>query len=62
MVARVEELSAALGVMCATDRMVVVRMRVPIETPAPVDVTVVCPPVDTDARDDRHQDPRIENA
>ena len=48
--------------MCAADRMVVLRMRVPVQTPTPVDVAIVRPPVDADAGKNRHQDPCIENA
>jgi hypothetical protein len=62
MVSRVEELGAAVGVMCAADLMVVFRMRVPVETPTSVDVAVVRPPVDAHAREDPEQDPCIENA
>jgi len=62
MVSSVEELSAAIGVMCATDRMAVLRMRVPVQTPTPGDVTVMRAPVDADAGKDPQQDPCIENA
>jgi hypothetical protein len=62
MVAGVKELRAPVGTMCATDLMVVLRMRVPVQTPTPIDVAVVRPPVHPDAGDDRQQYPCIENA
>ena len=62
MVARVEELSAAVGMVRAAHRMIVLRMRVPVQTPTPVDVAIVRPPVDADAREDAQQDPCIEDA
>jgi len=62
MVPPVEELSAAIGMMEAADRMLMRRMRMPVQTPAPVDVAVVRPPVHADARDDPEQDPDIEDA
>ena len=61
MVHGVKELSAPVGMMGPADRMVVLGMRVPVQTPTPVDVAVVRPPVDADAGDDREQDPCIEN-
>ena len=61
MVHGVKELSAPVGMMGPGDRMVVLGMRVPVQTPTPVDVAVVRPPVDADAGDDREQDPCIEN-
>ena len=42
--------------------MVMRRMWMPVETPTPVDVAVVRPPEDTDAREDADEDPGIEDA
>jgi hypothetical protein len=44
------------------DRMTVVGMRVPIQTPAPLDVAVVCSPEDADSREDAEQDACVEDA
>ena len=41
--------------------MVMRRMWMPVETPTPVDVAVVRPPVDADAGEDAQQDPCIED-
>src|SRR5262249_31576833 len=57
-----EELGPAFGMMYEADRMPVTRMRVPVQTPTLLDVAVVLPPVNADAREDPHQDPRIEDA
>ena len=61
MVSRVEEIGAAIGMMEATNGMPMVRMRVPVQTPTPLDVAVVRPPVDPDAREDPCQDPCVED-
>jgi hypothetical protein len=58
----VEELGAAVGMMRAADRMVMVRMGMPVQTPTPVDVAIVRTPVDADAGEDPEQDPCIEHA
>jgi len=57
----VEELSAAVRMMRTADRMVMVRMGVPVQSPAPGDVAIVRPPVDADARKNPEQDPGIEH-
>jgi hypothetical protein len=48
MMAGMEELGMTIGMMCAADRMVMVRMRVPVQTPTSLDVAVVRSPVDAD--------------
>jgi hypothetical protein len=62
MVSPVEEISAAIGMMKAADRVVMRRMRVPVQAPTPVDVAVVRPPVHAHAGEDPQQDPDIEDA
>ena len=62
MVASMQKLSAAVGMMYAADLMVMLWMRVPVQTPTPIHVAVVGPPIDADAREDREQDPCIEDA
>ena len=61
MVAGTEELGPAFGMMYEADRMPMIRMRVPVQTPTPLDVAVVRPPVDADAREDPNKDPCIED-
>jgi hypothetical protein len=56
-----EEVGPAVGMMDDADRMPMVRMRVPVQSPAPLNVAVVRSPEDADAGDDRHQDPGIED-
>jgi hypothetical protein len=51
-----------VGMMCSADRMAVVGMGVPVETPTPGDVAVVRSPVDPDAGEDPEDDPCIEDA
>jgi len=62
MVPSEEELSPAIGMVDEADGMPMVRMRVPVQTPASADVAVVRPPVDADAGENRHQDSCIEDA
>ena len=62
MVPGVEEVGTAVGMMRPADRMVMVRMGVPVQTPTPGDVAIVRPPVDADAREDPKEDPGIEHA
>src|SRR5262249_48689017 len=61
MMAGPEELGAALGMMHNANRMPMIRMRVPIQTPTVLDVAIVLPPVDAYTRGDPHHDPRIED-
>jgi hypothetical protein len=61
-VAGMKELGPALGMMDGADRMPMIRVRVPVQTPTPLDVAVVFAPVDADAGEDPHQDPCIEDA
>ena len=61
MVQRIEELGAPVGVMDEADRMPMVRMRVPVQTPAPSDVAVVRSPEDADGGEDAQEDPGVED-
>jgi len=61
MVAGIEELGPAIGVMHEADRMTVLGVRVPVEAPTPLDVAIVSSPEDADAREDPQQDPCIED-
>ena len=62
MVPGTKELGSALGMMYEADRMPVIGVGVPVQTPTPVDVAVMRPPEDTDTREDPDEDPGIENA
>jgi hypothetical protein len=62
MMAGPEERGPAFGMMHDADRMPVIRMRVPVQTPTVLDVAVVLSPVDADARGDPQQEPGIEDA
>jgi len=62
MMAGPEEFGPAFWMMYEADRMPVIRMRVPVQTPTVFDVAVVLAPIDADAREDPYQDPRIEGA
>jgi len=62
MVASMQKVGAAVGVMRAADLMAVLRMRVPVQTPTAIDVAVVGTPIDAGAREDPEQDSRIEDS
>ena len=62
MVSGLEEVGSAIWMMGEANRMSVLRMGVPVQTPASADMAIVCPPEDADARENPQQDPRIEDA